>query len=67
MRFENYLIEKNIRLDALASELLEGYEPETLKKKRRLLAALALFVGEIFDNRDMVQSGLEALTSKELS
>ena len=65
MRFENHIREKDIRLDALASDLFEGYEPESLEKKRRLIAALGVLIGEIFDNEDMIQSGLEALTSEE--
>jgi len=62
MKFEEYLRETNV---SLASSLLEGLETESLEKKMRLLAALSVLIGEIFDNPEMVQSGIEALKSEE--
>ncbi len=60
MKFEEFLTENEISLN----DLIEGYE--TTGDRYRILAGLLVFLGTVFNEKDMLSRGLEALKSEEL-
>ena len=68
MRLEEYLTENEDTLNALASDMAgDCADTASLEKKLRVLAAVNVFVGVVFDRAGTLQRGLEALRDSEVS
>ena len=66
MKFENFITEYKSSLNSLESTLVETDDVEALEKKIKLLAAMSVLIGAIFDDEPMLQNGIEVLQDFEV-